>query len=151
MHNTYIIWSFWLSLLLVCFGCSMGSNVTDELTEKYGAEFQSVYENHVKAQIVALDTGDTSLLEETSTGWELKNLKEIANSKTAHTVLEGRKVDIIELRVSEYSLPTATIHVYQKVLGNIPKRSPRYRSSVCELQKEEGKWKVVRCRAPEFK
>jgi hypothetical protein len=135
-------------LACICFVCSPKTN---ELTKKYGPEFQKVYENHVKVQIVALETGDASILQETATGYELKHLTEIIEAGQAQEVLEWSKVEVEGLEVREYSSDTATISMYERYVGNIPDPSIRGRPCICQLQKKDGKWKVAHCGPPDFK
>lgn len=152
IHNKKnVAWIVGAIVILSFISCSVGSKKGDELTETYGLELQTVYKKHVKAQIAALETGDTSILKDTATGRELKQLSEAVNSKSAQQVLEARKVEVTDLRVRAYSPFTATIIVDERVVGNVPEIAAHHNTYICQLQKDGNKWKIEDCSRPDFK
>jgi hypothetical protein len=115
-----------------------------ELTRKYGAELQAAYEDYTKAVMLAYETGDTSQLQDTTTGYKLRHHLETIRTKAAETVLEWLKIEVIRVTVREYSATTAEIVVEQKHIGDISVITKQDRRSVwvVKFQRVDGKWKV---------
>lgn len=141
----------YICLLLGAIACSIGigSAKIDELTQKHANEFRIVYESHLSTLILALKTRDVSLLEKTSTGYELQRLTRIVNSQDADQYLKGyEEFEVMEIEVTEYSEANARIRVRQWV----PQNPSGYGELlfICELQKKEMSWKISRCQTPNF-
>ncbi len=149
-RKAYIIVTILGGTLLLAGICSVSSQETKKLTEQHGTELKTAYEDHVRAQVIALETGDLSILQDTTTGWELENLVQIISSGQATEVIEWSKVEIKGFKVKEYSPDLATVSLYEEYIGNIPDPSIQGRPWICQLTHIDGRWKVSRCNPPDY-
>ncbi len=132
------------------FCCRVGpTDEQRELTQLYGDEFTEVYNAYLRSVLLAYETNDTSQLQETTIGYELKKHIEGANSKSAPDVAEWLKVELFSLSVKDYSENRAIISVGQRYIGNIPEHSRgNVNPRVVRLEKINGKWKVAHTENP---
>ncbi len=139
-----IIWMLLLCIVPLFVCVSVMCFWSGELTRKYGAELQAAYEDYTKAVMLAYETGDTSQLLDTTTGYKLRHHLETIRTEATETVLEWVRIKVVRVTVREYSATTAEIVVEQKHVGDIPVITEQGRKSVqiVKFQKVDGKWKV---------
>jgi hypothetical protein len=91
--------------------------------------------------VVAYETGDTTHLYDTATGYELRNCLETVGTDSAARQVEWWKVEVIRVTVREYSEDTAEALVEYRVVGDIS--DDDYRSVwIVPYERVDGKWKV---------
>jgi len=119
----------------------------DPLTEQYGSELQLAYESYRQAQIIAVETGDTTVLQKAATGHALESTERGILDEDAESLVEWSKIEVISLQVREYHTNTAEIFVSARILGDV-ENAPTAWPLICSLQQEDNVWKVSYCYPP---
>ena len=147
MTQTKTTYCFFCAILLLGLvsNCSP-TPPTDALTVQYGPDLQTAYENYKQALVIAYETGDTSGLKASASGYALQEAVKVSMHEDARGIAQWwKKASVSDVRVLEYDTDTAQIAVTVGVTSTagIPVNIPKVLPFICDFSKEEGQWKIT--------